>query len=159
MILPSKKVLSILILTMALVASIILAFGRDKGSQAINFANNLVAGEKVALPENPNWQNELGGLSNNIKLEEGEESAEEKTVTDDVSISLMSNYLAMKQSGTLTQESAQKLIDQTLDYIDKIGGQVTKISQLKIVPNNGDLSIIEYGESLGNILINNKPNE
>jgi len=157
--LPSKKVLSIFILTLALVTSIIIAFGRDKGSTAINFASNLVAGEKVSVPENPNWQNELGDVSANTKLGELAEDDTEKTVTDNVSISLISNYLAMKRSGTLTQESADKLFSQTLDYINKTGEKTIEIPKLNIIPDNGRQSIADYGENLGNILRNNKPKD
>src|SRR3989344_9261703 len=105
MILPSKKVLSVFVLTGALVAATIIAFGKDKAGAAINYASNLVAGEKVSVPENPNWQNELSDvapLSDQTQSSDtaSQNSGEENT-TDTVSTALVSNYLALKQNGTL----------------------------------------------------------
>jgi hypothetical protein len=157
---PSKKVLSVLILTIALVAAIIIAFGRDKSSEAINFASNLVAGEKISIPENPNWQKELGGVSANTILVQKEESTSTpETATDTISRTLVANYLALKQSGTLNQTSVQKLIDQTINLTDELGSTATSDTKLNIIPDNGRQSMIDYGENLGNILKNNKPKE
>jgi len=156
-ILPSKKVLSIFIVMAALVASIIIAFGRDKSSQAINFASNLVVGEKVSIPENPNWQNELGGAIQNVgPAQVGEDASTSGTVTDTVSASFMSNYLALKQSGTLDSTSAQKLVDQTVSYIDQTTIKANTITRLDLnmVADNGKQSIVDYGEALGNIAKN-----
>jgi hypothetical protein len=156
-ILPSKKVLSIFILTAALVVAIIITFGRDKSSQVINSVNNLVAGEKVSIPENPNWQNELGGIAQNTKSTQTEESSTTKeTTTDTISKTLMSNYQALKQSGTLDAVSAQKLVDQTVNYVDRASGQIVEITKLNVVADNGKQSITDYGENLGNIFRNNK---
>jgi hypothetical protein len=161
-ILPSKKIVSVFILTAALVVSIIIAFGRDKGSQVINVASNLVTGDKISIPENPNWQNELGGVSANTANTKTETDTPTKaTVTDVVSQTLIENYLALKQNDKLNSASAQKLVDQTVNYVNQINSQVTKISesQLNIIPDNGKQSITDYGENLGNILKNNKPKE
>lgn len=160
---PSKKVLSVIILVLALVAAIIVAFGRDKSSKAINYATNLVAGEKVDIPENPNWENELALVPTSTETSQADgASTGEETVTDTVSRSFMANYLALKQSGSLTGESAQKLIDQTINFSEKSGStainQITQ-SQLNVVADNGKQSMFEYGNNLGNILKNNKPAE
>lgn len=157
--LPSRKVLSVFILTASLVASIILAFGKEKGSAPINFASNLIAGEKVALPENPNWQNELGKISllnADLNEQNGATSSVEST-TDTISRTLVSNYLALKQSGNLDQESAQKLIDQTIGYVESSSPQIGKVTKLNVVADNGKISIAEYGDNLGTILRNSKP--
>jgi hypothetical protein len=159
-ILPSKKVLSIFIVVAAMVAAIIIGFGRDKASSAINYTANLVAGEKVSLPENPNWQNELGGAVQNAEPVQTQESASvPETTTDTISKALMSNYLALKQSGTLDQTSTQKLIDQTVDYVGTSGSINIETPKLNIIPDNGRQSITDYGENLGNILKNNRPKE
>ena len=160
MILPSKKVLSVFILIAALVVAIIVAFGRDKSSQAINFASDIVAGDKILVPENPNWQDELSGVATNIKLAQTETSTSTKeTATDTISRTLISNYLALKQNGNLNSTSAQELVDKTISYIGESGGRVAEIfeSQLNIVADNGKQSITDYGENLGNISIRNKP--
>ena len=160
MILPSKKVLSVFILIAALVVAIIVAFGKDKSSQAINFASDIVAGDKILVPENPNWQDELSGVATNIKLAQTETSTSTKeTATDTISRTLISNYLALKQNGNLNSTSAQELVDKTISYIGESGGRVAEIfeSQLNIVADNGKQSITDYGENLGNISIRNKP--
>ena len=155
--LPSKKVLSTFILVMAMVVAIIIAFGKDKSSTAINFASDLVAGDKISIPTNQNWQAELGNVAVNLDQtkQEDNESIEE-TATDIVSRSLISNYLALKQNGTLNNESAQKLIDQTLALTNQLGGQVVLETKLNIIPDNGVQTITDYGNNLGNILKNSR---
>jgi len=158
--LPSKKVLSTFILVMAMVVAIIIAFGREKSSTAINFASNLVMGDKISIPANPNWQAELGNVAVNLDQTQQEDNESiEETATDIVSRSLISNYLALKQNGTLNNESAQKLIDQTLALTNQLGGQVVLETKLNIIPDNGVQTITDYGNNLGNILKNNKPKE
>jgi len=152
-ILPSKKVLSIFVVAAALVASIIITFGRDKSSEIINIASNITAGDKVRIAENPNWQNELSGLNASMAAVKTGTSTAEETVTDTVSKTLMSNYLALKQSGKLDTTSAQKLVDQTVFYINQTSVQTAKISesQLNVIADNGEQSIADYGENLGTI--------
>ena len=162
MILPSKKVLSVFIITAALVVAIIIAFGRDKSSAAINFASDLVAGEKLTIPENQNWQDELTNVvpsTNQVANEKGDSS--ENGVTDTIATTLISNYLALKQNGSLTGESAQKLIDQTIEYVEKNSSQTALISEsgLNIVADNGKTSISQYGENLGMIFKTNRPKD
>ena len=160
---PSKKVLSVFVLTGALVAATIIAFGKDKAGSAINYASDLVAGEKVSVPENPNWQNELSDvapLSDQTQSSDtaSQNSGEENT-TDTVSTALVSNYLALKQNGTLDQESAQKLIDQAASYVENSSFKKITAAELNIIPDNGKQTIADYGENLGNILRNNRPKE
>jgi hypothetical protein len=146
--LPSKKIVSVFILTVAFVVAIIIAFGRDKSSAVINVASNLVAGDKISIPENPNWQKDLNVLpQNEIPIENG--TTTENNVTDTVSQSLISNYMALKQNGKLDSASAQKLVDQSISYIEQSGAQTNKMT-LDIVPENTQ-SITDYGENLGNI--------
>lgn len=157
MILPSKKVLSILVITVALVVAIIITFGKDKSSQAINYASNLVAGEKVSIPENPNWQNELGVVGPLNKQTDTESAS--ATVTDTLSTTLMSNYLALQQSGKLDAVSTQKLIDQSVSLAGQLTNPTISNTELNIISDNGKQTISDYGENLGNILKNNKPTQ
>ncbi|MFA6269672.1 MAG: hypothetical protein WC657_00465 [Candidatus Paceibacterota bacterium] len=160
MILPSKKVLSILIITIALVGSIIITFGRDKSSQAINYASNLVAGEKVSIPENPNWQNELGSVAPPVQASSTSETETAvETTTDIVSKTLISNYLALKQNGNLDNTSIQKIVDQGTSLADQLANKIVLDTKLNIIPDNGKQSITDYGENLGIILKNSKPKE
>jgi hypothetical protein len=82
-------------LVTALVSSIIIAFGKEKSSTAINFASNLVAGDKIAVSENPDWQKELSQVATPIDVSNSTDS--DQTVTDTVSTTFLSNYLALKQ--------------------------------------------------------------
>ena len=100
---PSKKIISVFIVVAALVFAIIIAFGRDKSSVVINVASNLVTGDKISIPENPAWQEEL--LKANAKAEKVQienSTSTEETVTDKASIGLISNYLALKQNNKQT---------------------------------------------------------
>lgn len=142
--------------------AIIITFGRDKSSTAINFASDLVAGEKLTIPENQNWQDELTNIvpsANQMAIEE--EDSSENGVTDTIATTLVSNYLTLKQNGSLTEESAQKLIDQTIEYVEKNSSQAVSISesQLNVVADNGKTSISQYGENLGMIFKTNKPKD
>lgn len=163
MILPSRKAQSVFVLIAALVISVIIAFGRDKSSEVINIASNLVAGDKISLSENSNWQNELekaGAGAEPIKTESGAVASE--TVTDAVSRTLVSNYLVLKQNGNLDQTEAQKLIEKSASFIvENTNIETTKIieKQLNVAADNGKQSIIEYGENLGVIMKTYKPTD
>lgn len=158
--LPSNKVLGSFIITIALVFSIIIAFGREKSGEAINFANNLVAGEKISIPENTDWKNELNEISisgDPIKLAEANNEASQKTtLTESVSVSLMSNYLSLRQNESLDIESAQNLIDQTDSFLYGYGLTLYTEKDLNIIEDNTKLALERYGEELGNILKNSK---
>ena len=158
MILPSKKVLALFIVVVAFVVGIMFAFSKEKTESAVELAGNIVAGEKIRVPENPNWQSDLQivGEQNTQAKQTG---AAAETKTDIVSRSLVSNYLALKQGGTLNGESAQNLIDQTIEYIDSESATTIKASDLNIVPDDGIRSIEQYGENLGTILKENRPDK
>ncbi len=155
--LPSKRVLSVFIIAAALVAAIIIAFGRDKASTAINYASNLVAGDKISIPQNPDWQAELEKLAAEATPPTENGLPEEETVTDTVARSLIANYLALKQAGSLDSDSAQKLIDQTIEYMEKSGRAEIEMPVLNVIPDNGKQSIADYGERLGTIAQAKKP--
>src|SRR6185369_9682355 len=96
------------------------------------------------VPANPNWQNDLGQVNlPNTTLAQNttSENPGAETQTDTVSQSLVSNYLSLKQNGTLDSTSAQKLVDQTLNFIDQKSPNITLVSQLNVVPDNGKQSI------------------
>ncbi len=154
--LPSKKVLSVFVIVTSFVISIIIVFGKEKTSSAINYASNLVAGDKIRVSENKNWQNDLQKL--NIINTATSSKDEKETTTDAISRTLISNYLSLKQSGTFDENSSKALVDQTIEYLDKTTDQETFISKLEnVAEDNGRISIAEYGDNLGNILKINKP--
>jgi len=155
--LPSKKILSLLVIVGGLVVATIITFGKNTSGEAIQTIGNLFAGEKIKIPENILWQNELSKLQQEFEPIEIQNATTSNTMTDKISQSFMANYLSLKQSGTLDQTSAQTLIDQTLGFIEKSGGTAVTSLKLKIVPDKGKKSMIEYGERLGTLLRSNKP--
>ena len=73
---PSKRVLGVIIVVTALVTSIIIAFGKEKSSATIDLASNLIVGQKISIPENPNWKDEIGQLDGKTQtLSEAEKKA------------------------------------------------------------------------------------
>lgn len=159
---PSRKVLSFFVLIVGLVAAIIVGFGRDKSSQIINQASNLVGGSSIVLPENPDWQNEL----NQVGLDElkvatqtntPETSGVATTITDQVAKNLVGNYLVLKQNDALSQKSAEDLVNQTLSSIEKSANSETVNIKLLTIPDNGIQTITDYGHNLGNLLKRNRP--
>ena len=157
MILPSKKILSLFVLAVGIVAAIIIAFGKETTGSAIDRVGNLVAGEKINVPENPDWQLELGTISENIAPIELADTTTTSTMTDDVSRTLMSNYLALKQGGTLTNTSAQNLVESTLSYVGQLDINSIPNQDLLVIPDSGTQSMRDYGEILGLVLKANKP--
>lgn len=155
---PSKKVLSLLILSSAIVAVVIIVSGQSSGSPSKNMASALRPGEKIAIADNPNWQSDFSKINQNITQSESS-STQSGSVTDTVSTSLMSNYLALKQNGLLDNTSAQKLVDQTVNLADKLGTQNITSATLRVIPDNGAQTMYEYGDSLGNVFRSNKPTE
>jgi hypothetical protein len=153
--LPSKKVINIFILAAGLVTAVIITFGGDKASTAINYANTITAGEKVSLPTNPNWQSELV-LTNNPS-EQAQATTTKTTpdtLTDTISKTLIGNYLVLKQNNELNQQSAQALVDQSVGIIsseEKVDSPII----LNIISDNGRMSMQNYGENLGLIIKNN----
>ena len=149
--LPSKKVLSVFVVIAALVVAIIITFGKDTASTAINYAGDLMTGQKISLPENPSWQSEFEKINSNIDKTQLASSTNFENLTDAVSVSLTANYLSLKQSGQLNSDSAQTLVNQTLSYIETNTTNTKTASNLNVIPDNGKISITEYGENLGQI--------
>ncbi len=151
---PSKKVVSVFIISIALVFSIIVAFGGRGASQAISDASSLVVGDKINVPQNTNWQNELGSVSNSIPIVDPNttQTQDSETVTDIISKGLVANYLVLKQNNNLNNDTAQSLVDQATQTIDQNSNVNVLPSDLNIVENSGTKSINDYGENLGSIL-------
>ena len=158
---PSKKVLSMLIVVGALVFSILIVFGKEKSSVAIESLGNIVVGEKITIPKKTDWQNELEQVGDNAQIplaQSAEESSATKTYTDKVSESLLSNYLVLKQNGSINTSTAQDLVNQTQEFIEGDTYKTFKRSQLSLLPDGGTSQIAEYGEALGTLIKSNKGN-
>lgn len=156
--LPSKKAQSIIVLTIGIVVALVLIFNQSKVEQGRKSLNNIIAGEKISLPENPNWQQDLGSISNlntnilNSSSSTDSSSSTNETLTDVVSRSLMSNYLMMKQGGKLDATTAQNIVDNSAKYVQAMQTEKVTVSGLNLIPDNGEKTVIEYGDRLGNIL-------
>lgn len=157
---PSNKAISIMIITLAFVIFVIVGFGIEKSSDLVGSSDNLIAGEKILPPTNPNWQEDLDKLNiQNKDLSGTEVIPNRDTVTEALSITLASNILTHKQNNTLTERTALDLIDKSLDFVDSTAPKTDsfKVSDLNVVPNNGQISIKQYGENLGLILKTSRP--
>jgi len=145
------------VLSAAATFSVITVFGNEKTNtnSGANLANTLTPGEKISLPQNPNWQNDFDTISSNYTTNtqsQAEQTPEEQTTTDAVATSLLSNYLVLKQNGLLNQSSAQKLVDQSLNAIENSGSSRITEDNLNVISDNGNQTVAEYGEDLGLIL-------
>lgn len=158
---PSKKILSLLILMSALVFSIIIIFGEEKSTKTIESLGNIVSGEKITIPERSDWQSELERVGDNAQVvfaNNTQESTSTKTYTDRVSETLFSNYLVLKQNNSISNATAQDLVNQTQDFIERDNYTSFKRSQLSLLPDGGTKQMEEYGEILGIFIKANKQN-
>lgn len=160
MIMPSKKVLSVFVLTASLTLFVILVFGKKSDSGLVGNPDSLRAGNMITIPSNSNWQEDLNLLSSkNIDLAQADSIPNRNTATEALTINLMSNYLTLKQGDALTEQSALNLVDESLGFIETVIPQNKSYSRndLNIVKDNGLQSIKQYGENLGLILKTNRP--
>lgn len=161
--LPSKNILSLLIVVCALVFSIVIISGKGKSTEKIESLGNIVSGEKITIPQRSGWQDELDTIGDNtqatlLQETETEEDTSEKTYTDKVSETLLSNYLVLKQNGQISTPLAQDLVNQTQDFIESDTFKTFRRSQLTLLPDGDTKQMQEYGEVLGLFIKANKQN-
>lgn len=154
--LPSKKVLSLLLITTSFVVFTVLVFGKKNTAGQQILSSTLRAGDKVDLPNNSNWQNVLttSDVSENLTA-----PTSTSDVSDQISISLISNYLQLKQSDALTPENTQKILDVTTNSILNSNQSQIISAELNIIPDNGRQTIVNYAEDLGKVFKENRPKE
>lgn len=155
---PSRKVLSFLVLSTALVASVIILTDKNGGNRKTNYASTLLAGDKISI-SNPSWEDDLSKFIENsepITVESGD--IKPSSVTDTISISLLSKYLDLKQKGELNQNSVQVLINKAQDFVGQITIKKVGEADLIIIPDSLK-SFTEYGEALGMTLKRNNEGE
>lgn len=160
--LPSKRVLSVLVLGIAIVLSVIIVFGDKQAGGALASSGLVLSpGEKILLPKNPNWESELNQLSQDTSgiSDQTEITPENQTITDTVATSIFSNYLALRQNGLLNQNSADKLLDQSVKFVEKLEENTPWKVTLKTTKDDGIEAKIKYGENLGNIFKKNIPTQ
>jgi hypothetical protein len=160
--LPSKRAQSIIVILLGVTVGIVLIFGQNTVKSGVKSINTLVVGEKVALPENPNWQEDFGKatagtINSSITLENSTSASSSQTLTDTVSRSLMANYLVLKQNGSLDANTAQNLVTNTAGYIQAMKAEKITVNALNLIPDNGQKTMTEYGDRLGNIIKSNRP--
>ncbi len=149
--LPSRKILSLLILAIGIVGALIFTFNDRVTSSTTAKIGDLKAGTKIKIPENSSWQNEIQGAVENVPAIELGSTDGAGTLTDTFSVSLMSNYLGLKQHGNLNEQTAQNLIDSGLQYFESTFKVPVDNPEFKIIEDNGKKSMEEYGESLGSV--------
>lgn len=149
--LPSRKILSMLILAIGVVGAVIFAFNDRVTNSTTIKIGDLTAGTKIKIPENSSWQNEIQENVENVETIELDSGDDAETLTDNFSVSLMSNYLALKQNGNLNEQTAQNLIDSGLQYFESTYQVPIDNPEFKIIEDNGKKSVGEYGDSLGSI--------
>jgi hypothetical protein len=153
---PSRKIISILILASALVTGIILASGKNSTQSNREQVVALKTPEvKLSAQNVGDWKKDLSVLpaSNNISTTSNE------TLTDQVGQSLVANYLALKQQGTLDSDSAQTLIDQTEKFIDNASQSKYTSANIVISNDNSAAAIKTYGSAVGSALKINTPSQ
>ncbi len=152
--LPSKKALSVMVLVAGVSVASIITFGGKTAEKAIETVGEVVGGTNIKIPDNPNWKNDLELAGNRLS---GSEEVEGDTVTDSLSRSLISNYISLKQGGQLDEETKEQLINQASDYVGTVGERNFSEVNLKIIKDNGLITVGGYGELLGRLLWSNTP--
>jgi hypothetical protein len=149
-----------LILAIGIVGFVIIAFGGDNSEKAINKVeklSNLAPGQKVTIPENSNWSNELSALDFEGNKEEFQ--IDPNNLTDNLSVSFIANYMNSNQTGQLDPITKDDLINTAVEYASNSSEYNPSLPTFKIVPDDGKWSIAVYGEWIGLILRAYKPVE
>ncbi len=153
---PSKKVISIFIISAALVVSIIIIFqpSAPKNNLTKN-AGSLTSGPQTQL--NPNWEKDLNNLSS-LPVDAQEASSSE-TLTDKFSRSFMANYLALKQSGSYNSNTAAELVQKSATFLEPNQTSAYSLKDIVINADNSKTAVEKYGNDLGHALKINRPKE
>ncbi len=159
---PSRKIVSISIIAVALVASVILAFGKNSslGVRGELAKRGLLSkGPEIRLPENKNWLSDLSPLTLNPSDISSLEASSTQNLTEQVSESLIANYLSLRQSGNLDSTSALNLVNQAANFAESSSASGPKYSSADIVVSidNSQEAVRKYGAELGNAFKINKP--
>lgn len=161
---PSRKIVAIFIISVALVASVILAFGKEKAAQIVK-GGSISTGPATEysgkLPKNTSWQSDISSLS--LRPTDLSLSATSSTqnLTDKVSESLIGNYLSLRESGNLNDTSAASLINQAVNFTESDQNAPLSYTTADIVvsSDNSGKTVRRYGTELGNAFKVNKPAE
>jgi hypothetical protein len=153
---PSRKIISILIVTSSFVVAIILASGPKIDKK--NLKQVVVTGSpSIELSNAANWKDDFASLSKTTVAALPATTTTPTTLTDSLSQSLMANYLALKQQDGLDSDSAQKLVDQAVSMADAHIQNKYTSGSIIISPNNSVAAIRTYGSALGTAQKLNKP--
>lgn len=152
---PSRKIISILILTSAVVAGIIILASSEKVER--NNKGQVVALDapevKLTSQNTSDWKKDLSILP----ASSGVSTTSAETLTDQVSQSLVANYLAIKQQGKLDEGTVQKLINQASEAALQPKLPKYTSANLLISTDNSQNAVRVYGAQLGNAFKINAP--
>ena len=163
---PSRKVISILIICIALVTSIILIFN-PKIPGAVGTTSSLSGTLKSGVAVNfkstdsSDWQKQVSDLSiNPSTVKTSGTASSSETLTDQFSRTFMANYLSMKQANSgnaLDNTSATNLISQAENFIDTTSNPSFALKDIVVSSDNSKAAISKYGNDLGLAFKINKP--
>ncbi|MEK9185684.1 MAG: hypothetical protein AAB863_02810, partial [Patescibacteria group bacterium] len=161
---PSRKIISIFIVAVALVASIILGFGKNSSIGVVREIANtgaLSKGPEIKIPENKNWLSDLSPLTLNPAEVSSLEASATPNLTAQVSESLIANYLALRQGGDLNDTSAFELVNQAATFTESafVATKTYTTADILVSPDNSQEAIRKYGNDLGNALKINIPSQ
>ena len=154
---PSRKVVSIFIICVALVFAIVFS-SNSKTIKAVSktVGGSLSSGPRVELAENSDWQAQVEELG---KVSAGATGSSTETLTDEFSRSFMTNYLSLKQSDSFDSTSANNLINQSVQFIEDTNTKTYTVKDIIVSADNSKLAITGYGNNLGAALKNNTPKQ
>ncbi len=152
---PSRKVVSIFIISVALVFTIIYSSGKNGQSPPSNLS---LSSKKVEVRagENNDWEEEVKTLSAKNSLPSADSKPE--TLTDEFGRSFLANYISMKQSGTLDGTGALNLLDKSAQFINKasVSSNLT-LKDVLVSTDNSKAAVQKYGNDLGLAFKLNRP--
>ncbi len=151
-----QKTLSTLVLTVAIIFGSIILFGRETSSRTITKAGNLLAGERMEIPQNRNWQDDINTIT---QTEEVSEELKTETTTDLISQNILGEYLALKENNFLPIDQKESIIKNNLDIFNQTITDYKSDFKINTIKDNGRKTIAEYGENLGLVFKKYKPKE
>ena len=157
---PSRKVLSIFIITFALVIAITLvAKPNTKRSieNSIKSAGIISKGPEIKTTASADWQDALSSINSGAITDYTKTNTPSETLTDEFSRSFMQNYLNLKQSGSLDSTSATKLVSDSEKFLQADIKNTYSLKNITISADNSLGAITKYGNALGSAFKTNKP--
>lgn len=117
---PSKKIISILIICIAIISSVWIISKRYPGAVSATTTNIGVTtyNYRSDVGSGDNWKNLLANINSNpvtyTDIVDKGDTFDETTVTGQIAMDFMSKYILLKQDGEVTKEEMSQIIASTL---------------------------------------------